>query len=220
MYSAIFGGKDSIRESQPNGYDYVLFSDTDIVSDRWVVRRVDGKISPDASKCSRFFKLMPHRHLADYDYSIFIDGNMELIRDPAELVDKFLAGVGHFHAQQAYNVALYAPPGMPHFNIYHEAAHCIRLQKDNPGTIMDQVNAYREEGFPESPALWLGGIIIRQHGHPCSVQLGEAWFHEIMTRSRRDQISLPYVLWKTGIEIHTIDPSYEMTKRFPHLHRN
>ena len=215
VYSAIFGGKDRICETQIPGFNYVLFTDSDIRSNIWSVIRVVPEHDP--FRASRFFKLMPHRHLPDYDFSIWIDGNMQLLRNPVGLVNKFLVDPGHFHAQSAYDVVNFAPKGSIHENLYHEANLCMRLHKDEPSVICSQVEAYRKEGFPETPALWMGGVIVRQHNHPCSIKLGEAWFAEIVKRSRRDQIALPYVLWKLGLDIHTIDPSYKMTQRLPHL---
>ena len=217
VYSAIFGGKDKISDRQPPGADYVLFTDflKPVHSVTWSVNRlVNGD---DPSRASRYFKLLPHLHFPAYDYSIWVDGNMELVWSPIELVLKFLVEPGHFHAQVAYDVERYAPSRL-HSNIYHEALHCIKLRKDDPTKIKSQIESYRAEGFPETPALWMGGLIIRQHKHPCSILLGDAWYAEILKQSRRDQIALPYVLWKLGLEVHTIDSSLNLTRRLPHLY--
>jgi len=219
VYSAIFGGKDKISDQQPPGADYVLFTESfgPIKPVIWSVLHPNGIDAGDPSRTSRYFKLLPHLHFPTYDYSIWVDGNMELVWSPLELVQKFLIETGHFHAQVAYDVDRYAPSRI-HSNIYHEALHCIKLRKDDPVKIKSQIKSYRAEGFPETPALWMGGLIIRQHKHPCSILLGDAWYAEIVKQSRRDQIALPYVLWKLGLEVHTIDPSLNLTRRLPHLY--
>jgi hypothetical protein len=214
VYSAIFGDKDQISDNQPFDCNYVLFTDRPI-NCRWTV--INQSTQADSSRASRYFKLLPHVHFPGYDYSIWVDGNMELIWRPLELIRKFLIDTGHFHAQVAYDVDRYAPT-RNHSNIYHEALHCINLRKDDPIKIKSQIESYKAEGFPETPALWMGGIIIRQHNHPCSKLLGDAWYAEIVKQSRRDQIALPYVLWKLGLEVHTIDPSLNLTRRLPHLY--
>jgi hypothetical protein len=160
---------------------------------------------------------MPHRHFPGYDFSVWIDGDMALLEDPRILVDRYLVKPGHFHAQQAYDVARYAPKGAVHSNLYHEAALCIRNGKDNSEVIRRQVERYRSEGCPESSGLWMGGIILRRHNHPRSVTVGEAWFDEVMRESRRDQIALPYVLWKTKNSIVTIPADCVLLRRGRHL---
>ena len=39
-------------------------------------------------KQQRYIKTHPHEFFKEYDYSIWIDGNMEILSDPASLIDK------------------------------------------------------------------------------------------------------------------------------------
>ncbi len=191
VFSAIFGGKDAIAHDQPGGADYCMFTDRPFSSPAWQGRYCPAlPVAGDPSRSSRFFKLMPHRHFPGYDFSVWIDGDMALLEDPRILVDRYLVKPGHFHAQQAYDVARYAPKGAVHSNLYHEAALCIRNGKDNSEVIRRQVERYRSEG---------------------------AWFDEVMRESRRDQIALPYVLWKTKNSIVTIPADCVLLRRGRHL---
>ena len=44
------------------------------------------------------FKVLPHRYLKDYEYSIFIDGNMYVVGDVNDLVERYLndSNIGFF----------------------------------------------------------------------------------------------------------------------------
>ena len=44
----------------------------------------------DNTRNAKKFKVLPHRYLSDYDYSIFIDGNMTVVGDINKLVDDYL----------------------------------------------------------------------------------------------------------------------------------
>ena len=42
----------------------------------------------DNTRNAKKFKVLPHRYLQDYEYSIFIDGNMYVVGNVDELIDK------------------------------------------------------------------------------------------------------------------------------------
>ena len=44
----------------------------------------------DNNRNAKRFKVLPHRYLQDYEYSIFIDGNMTVVGDVNVLVSKYL----------------------------------------------------------------------------------------------------------------------------------
>ena len=84
-----------------------------------------------------------------------------------------------------------------------------------------QVDAYLTEGMPDN-MLWAGGVIARRHDddgvmvHP-NILLGLKWYHECRRWSPQDQISLPYVLWKLGIEPAIIPGNIYETPYMKHI---
>ena len=47
--------------------------------------------------------------------------------------------------------------------------------------------------------LYAGGVIARRN-NLTRVRFEDDWWHEILTRSVQDQLSLPYVLWKHNVK--------------------
>lgn len=80
VYTSIFGKYDNVKtQSLPDGWDWKCFSEDNSLS-----------LYTDNNRNAKRFKVLPHRYLQDYEYSIFIDGNMKVIGNVNELVDKYL----------------------------------------------------------------------------------------------------------------------------------
>lgn len=191
VYSAIFGGKDTFHEDQLQirSADYVMFTDRPLESSVWKVFQVKPEFPNDPVRSAKVFKLQPHIYLRDYDYSFWIDGNMSLKTSFMQELEK-----SDFKGFAASN----AKPKFERYCLYTEAQQCIKLKKDSPEIIDKQVRAYRAEGMPENFGLWECGSLLREHNRPEIISLHRMWWRQILKYSRRDQISLPYVAWKTG----------------------
>ena len=95
IYTTIVGGYDALLE-QPRypGWDYVCFADRKYLGWRTKIGLSNWKViffeNPglDNTRYSRMPKLLPHRYLGDYDYSIYIDGNARLISNPDNLLEE------------------------------------------------------------------------------------------------------------------------------------
>jgi hypothetical protein len=59
--------------------------------------------------------------------------------------------------------------------------------------------------MPAEFGLWGCGIMIRKTNHPNVQQIETAWWDEINSTTPRDQLSLPYILWKNDYKIDTIN---------------
>ena len=81
VYTSIFGNYDDVKEQQlPTGWDWKCFSEENSLS-----------LYSDNNRNAKRFKVLPHRYLQDYEYSIFIDGNMSVVGNIGELVEKYLS---------------------------------------------------------------------------------------------------------------------------------
>ena len=91
IYTAIFGGYDSITDPTfvPDNADFVCFTDSDIKSDIWNIKKVPA-IYEDSTRNARKYKILPHRWFPDYEYSIWIDGNITVRDDINELIAEWL----------------------------------------------------------------------------------------------------------------------------------
>lgn len=196
VYTAVVDGYDALHDPAmvPPGWDFVAFSDRAIESDVWNVRPLNY-VERDPSRSARFVKLHPHLYFPDYEFSIWLDANITPIDDLSGLVAALGARdfIGMFHH--------------PHRDcVYVEAEACLARGKDVHANIGGQTSRYREEGFPPHYGLWETGVLVRRHREDACVRLMVAWWNEIFTGSRRDQISFPYVARQHHVSVAELGP--------------
>ena len=186
VYTAIYGGKDVLIENQyriPNA-DYILFTDNkEIKSKLWKIIHIPPEMECNVRNARRF-KILPHMWLSNYEYSIWVDGNIKILKDLNPLVDSGTRWMVFGHGR---------------YCIYDEADACIQFKKDNPNVIRSHVKKYINSGYPKNNGLWSTGVLIRKHNNADIIKMNEMWWEEIKNGSRRDQISAPYVAWKCGL---------------------
>lgn len=198
VYTSIFGGYDELHENQykMDGVDYLCFTDSDIQSDTWQVIK-STPIYEDPNRNAKKYKVLPHRYLSEYDYSVWIDGNILIVNDIRDLIQK------HKYQVFDHNQTVLDPRDC----IYQEYQAIINLgrqnggnYKDNPETMYTQVKRYMDEGYPPNNGLATNPIILRHHNDTQVIDVMEDWWTEIKYGSRRDQLSFDYVAWKNKFE--------------------
>lgn len=189
IYTCITGEYDNINDPVyvTKNWDYICFTNNpNLTSDVWKIIQIDNSENLDNTRLARKYKLLPHKFLSDYDFSVWVDANITVSCNLDNFSDKIISS--------HYKIAL-----MTHGYrncIYAEAAECIRQQKDDPETINAQISRYREEGFPKNRGMVQTGIQFRFHNTPELIQFNEAWFNEVKNGSKRDQLSFNYIAWK------------------------
>ena len=198
VYTAIFGGYDKLQTPKniSSQVDYICFTDSNLESDIWEIRKVPA-IYSDSTRCARKYKLLPHRYLSDYDVSIWIDGNIVIHGS----IDNFITNINE------KNIAVY--DHMQCFDkrncIYQEAQAIFYFgnkngnYKDDPTIIQNQIEKYAKEGYPQNNGLISSGILLRKHNKTDVKQSMEYWWNEIKYGSKRDQLSFNYAAWKTNL---------------------
>jgi hypothetical protein len=137
---------------------------------------------------SRRYKILVHRYLAAYEQSLYLDANIQLLQDPAPLFEKYR------------ECPLYAPIHKERGCVYSEADFLKRsgkLNSESLGELCRQLNRYGAAGFPRDLGLTENNVLLRRFGSDLEA-LMERWWEEFTQGCRRDQVSLPYVLWKAG----------------------
>jgi|GEM_PF-2163998 len=205
VYTVITDGYDELRApSAPcPGWDFVCFTDDPAklgdVPAPWQVRTfappdAAGHAGPtpppermqDPRYTSRAPKMLPHRYLPEYRYSVHIDGNMQLHHNPSEMCER--AGW-----------PMFATVRHPYRDcVYKEAHICALLGKGFKDDFRGQIQRYRDMGQPEHTGLWESGFLLREHNQAWAKELGEAWWAEFCASSHRDQLAFAHVCWRTG----------------------
>jgi Protein of unknown function (DUF616) len=193
VYTAIFGNYDSLYPTPQHcgcDTDFVCFTDNpELRSSQWRMTLDDTHFNDEPALKNRFFKILAHRHLSGYDNSLYVDGSIAIRKCPCKLFDKYLA-----------RAPMAAPRHQDRDCSYQEAEYCIDYRRADPDVVKDQMSSYRSEGFPPHFGMTENNILLRRHGDAGIRQAMEMWWQEYSRRIRRDQISLPFILWKLGIE--------------------
>jgi GT2 family glycosyltransferase len=167
--------------------DYVAFCDSPINDcGVWSVRPMDYW-NPDPVRMARYVKTHPHKYFRDYDYVIWIDANVLVECDLQKYLDIL---------RNADDVPLAGIPHPMRNTIAAEAVEVVAAKKDDPVVIDLQMERYREAGFPDTGGLIETNFMITNLRHRQSEAIMLGWWNQIEAGSRRDQLSLNYVLWR------------------------
>lgn len=196
VYTAVFGNYDSIKEPLyiSDNCDYYAITDQNIPDkSAWVKYTIkdEGFEQLDNYHKAKYCKLHPHELFPQYEYSIWIDGNVRIVADVIPLIDRMSKETTMATFQNPYHRCIYTES---RFLIYHNAA--------NLDVLHTQVSMYQKEGFPKNFGMREFTIIVRKHNDRDLIDLMEKWWTQVNKYTMRDQISLPYLLWSRG---YTID---------------
>lgn len=203
IYTCILGGYDVVKEPffKNKLYDFVLITDSPqkkISSWKSIYIKDLINIIPtnlDNISLNRWVKMHPHKLFPEYEYSIYIDGSVTLVADMLPIIlsqekEKKFLGM-HLHSCRTF--------------LMSEARALLKCKKcSDKNALNQQIEKYYKEGFDDSIKLLEATIIVRKHNDGQCVKIMEEWWNEFIGGVPRDQISLPYVLWKNGIKMEDI----------------
>lgn len=192
VYTASFG--EYLKEIAPapdndDEIDYICFTDDlNLVALNWQLKLVHDNFE-NPIQANRYYKILPHKVLPNHDWSLYIDANIQLLTSPLSMILKY----------ESQRESIFIPKHYLRSCIYDEAIAIISLKKGNFKEVVRQIRDYKRVGFPKAFGLNENGIILRNHSSSEVIDLMEAWYAEfIKYDSQRDQLSLPFVIWKNG----------------------
>ncbi|KAF9590030.1 hypothetical protein IFM89_030180 [Coptis chinensis] len=145
----------------------------------------------DARRNGKVPKLLLHRIFPNARYSLWIDGKLELVVDPYQVLERFLwRNGGTFAISRHYR----------RFDVFEEAEANKAAGKYSNASIDSQVEFYKEEGLtpysvaklPITSDVPEGCVIIREH-IPITNLFTCLWFNEVDRFTSRDQLSFSTV---------------------------
>lgn len=199
VYSCITNGYDSLKNPllYDDSLDYFLISDIHPLKNT-VWQHLDIPQSAGnlmGGMVNRFCKLNPFLFFPDYDFSIYIDGNIEIVSDVRNL-----CSIAH---ESNIGIAMHL-----HNNrdcVYNESSICKLYKRGNLESIENQMTRYRREKFPEHFGMVEATIIIVDLKNEIAKKIMQDWWLELkQSGSGRDQLSFPYVLWKNGFNLSDV----------------
>ncbi len=193
VYTCIFGNYDMINEPicKDRYCDYFIITDQ-IVNENSIWIKLNPTLPKDFANWpnsikNRYFKMHPEKLLQDYEYSLYVDGNIILLTDVYPMLEllgnKFIGIFKH-----------------PQFGCFYKCAEFLKeIQLVRPEESDEQVRQYSQEGFPHDYGYFECGFLLRRHNHPKCIQLMDTWWEQYLKFVKRDQQSIMYSLWKNGL---------------------
>jgi hypothetical protein len=80
-----------------------------------------------------------------------------------------------------------------------EALVCHDWPQYREEPLLAQVDHYLSQGMPRNFGLWATGSIARLHSDRMK-RFGDSWLDEMARWTVQDQVSLPFLLWRDGVE--------------------
>ncbi len=157
----------------------------------WGIREIDFE-HKDNTRVARYAKMHPHVLLKDYEYSLWIDGNIQIASDDVYSIidEKINSGV------------ILSSMSHPHVDCcYDDAYICIASHKDKAWRIMAQIIYLRLHRFPKNFGLYETNVFYRNHSSDQIIKFNTLWWKLLSHLSRRDQLGCTYAMWKVGIPI-------------------
>ena len=196
VYTALFGDYDSLIDPpvSDTDCDFICFTDQPkLSSEVWDIRLVqDNDLPPNL--LNRRYKMLPHIYLKDYESSLYIDSNIG-IKD----------NISKIFSRLSEKNPIFIPKHPFRCCVYKELSDCEKNGKISSELKNIISKKYLAEGMPKNNSLTENGIILRLHHHQKIVVLMDEWYDSVLNFCCRDQVTLPYLLWKAGISVSILE---------------
>lgn len=189
VYTALFGGYDKLQPVRPvPGVRFVAFTDGANV-DGWECIR-PPVTERTSRRENRKYKIRSHVLFPHADWTLYHDANLPLTADPQDIIADCKGGLN-----------LYAHPWR---KCAYKEATAVTGQVD-ARAMQAQLDRYRAAGFPTDFGLWCGGFLVRSRS---ADDVNDLWWQEYQSGCCRDQVCLPFVLWRLGAEFNVLQSSW------------
>ena len=190
VYTVLMGDYEGLNEqpvARSADLDFICFTDNhSIESQTWKIIHVEAAWPTDAVRSARALKVLGHPALDEYSRTIWMDNSIVLLSDPSFLLS---------HLEKAPLVLLDHPFRE---TVADEFAEVIAVGYDDQARVIEQRNAYAlvNPRVLEEDVL-ATGIMVRRRSSEVTTTM-RVWMDHILRYSRRDQLSINYVLATTG----------------------
>ena len=184
-------------------FDYILFSDN-VEEDSigvWKLKYIPYE-NQDKTRQSRYPKMHPNESLGDYNASLYIDANIQITSQ--RIYDRVI---------ECYNNKIdWAGIKHPYRDCIYDEAYAI-YGLDTEDNIIRWCCRLRDENYPCHRGLFENNVIFRAHNE-ITKEVNDMWWHLYEKYTRRDQLILYYVFWKTPeLKISFLLPEGESAER-------
>lgn len=194
VYTCIYGNYDDILEplTIDSNCEYYIFTDQKI-KEGSIWRIADDSLIPDycdtPAKKNRYVKMFPYLFFPESEYSIYLDGNLQLVGHPSVMVqnsiDRCKTGIEMHLAPREHC-------------IYDEAKNLYKVGKITKAESKYILQEYRKNNMPHGFGMCECNVIVRKHTNESCKQIMEMWWDMYSNGVKRDQLYFTYVLFRLG----------------------
>lgn len=178
--------------------DYYAFVDQQVNCGVWKQIILPNFTVDDKYRGRRLAKLpkiLPELFLPQYDYWFWCDPTHDVVEKPEVIINQYM---------KDNDIAVFKHTTRN--CVYKEAEELKKLNYDYPHNIDNQTQFYRMLNYPENNGLWELSTFVRKNT-PRIRTLNLTLWELICRYSSRDQLAMPFALWKLNI-IPTILPGH------------
>lgn len=201
VYTCITGGYDAIpcHAYVDDDWDYILFTDNEELIEQAYIYHWEVRRNPfndlDNVRNSRYCKINAHKVFTEYQYSLYLDGNIIVNNN------SIFMNTNNLIKQHT----IIAIPIHPMRTCIYDEADVVKQYHIDYSQIVDKQIAFlKDEQYPEQNGLFENCIIFREHNNEKLVAAQELWWQMLTRFSKRDQLSQLYAFWKYDIEIYPL----------------
>jgi hypothetical protein len=206
IYTSITSNYDLLRQPlyHPDDFDFICFSN-DIPEKQIGVWKICKIPFTNHSKItlSRYSKLNPHLVLPEYDYSLWMDTNIQVVGLSFldEVRSLIKSGTSFVSVKHPLRSCIYA-----------EIKTCIIEGKISYIEGSHWNKFLRSEKFPENYGLYENNFILKNHNDPLVKSISEKWWEIFLKGPKRDLLILCYVPWEYDIHSQLFKGNLRSTK--------
>ena len=196
IYTAVAGNYDKLRpvKVREPDIDYVVFTDGQGVAG-WEKKKLP--IVGDARMNARHIKVTTPTNLEkEYDWTLWVDGNMEIKSPITKMVPKWL---------ETHSFAAFKHPWWQ--CLYTEIDKCRARGKDKPERLEAARKYLKEQEFPRNYGQLATWVLLRKQNDVVK-QHAKLWWADMKKYTMRDQVTFMLNTWRLGVGVAWIPGIY------------
>jgi len=197
VVTSLLGGYESLG-AQPvaaaSEAEFLCFTDDPELSGAdWNIVICETPFPLDPSRSQRWFKIVGHPMLDDYDEVLYIDNSVRLRADPSVIMRDWLDGVDAAFVEHSFRET-----------VLDEFDAVLQIGLDDPARVHEQLLQYSlifPEALQQRPS-WNGMFAYRPGTELREVMM--RWYWHVLRYSRRDQLSWNVVVPSSGLRVRRV----------------
>lgn len=198
IYTCITRGYDNAKDPilLNDNLEYVCFTDNANQEGAWQKKDLPCEVSKyNGTLANRYCKMHPFELFENYDYAVYIDGNVRPVSDLSKLY--------HIAKESKSGLALHLHSRRE--CVYEEIEACSMYKRGNIPAVKKLKDDLVKEHFPKNFGLLEATVfVVDLHNMLAREILKDWWDILLKSETKRDQLLLPYVLWKKGMSLNDV----------------